>query len=141
MLTTGIVEYIMQQAPVTAIVGANKPLPIPDLPALVAVPHITYQVVSDRPTDYTLQGPAGVSEARLLFECLAPINAGGYVIARTLALALKKAFNSLVQAALPDGTWVYFTKIANISDGVQSDAFLSRTAVNVVFTYRDPDEQ
>lgn len=133
MLTTGVVQFLLEQSPITAIVG-NAIQPIP-APANMTGPVVTYQMVSDVP-DYTLTGTAGLSHSRIVFDCLAPYNPGGYLVARNLALAVKSAISGY-EGPLPDGTQVYIAEVVNVTDNFDNDSLLSRSSVHVLFTYSD----
>jgi hypothetical protein len=98
-------------------------------------PCVTYQTASDVP-EYTLTGTAGLSTTRIVFDCLAPFNPGGYLIAKTLALAVKAALSGY-EGTLPDGTKVFIAEVANVTDNFDNDALFSRSSVHVSFVYSD----
>src|ERR1039458_1466476 len=69
MLTNGLVSYLLAVPAVTVIVGsAIQPVPAPE--DLSQYPLITYQTPSDVSEDGN-DGPIGVSEARVVFDCFA----------------------------------------------------------------------
>ena len=136
MLTTGIVNLLLQQTAITNVVaGGNAVMPIPAPVDMSQYPCITYQVASDHPEEYTLNGPADVNQARIVFDCLAPYNNGGYLVARGLALAIKQALSGY-SGTLSDGTRVLVAEIVNATDSFQNDALLNRSSVHVMFTYQ-----
>jgi hypothetical protein len=134
MLTTGLTQFLLQQTAITAIVaGGNsiQPIPAPTDPDLF--PCVTYQQVSET-NEYTLTGTAGMTHARIVFNALAPQNPGGYLIARTLALAVKAALDGF-SGVLPDGTKVWFLEVVNCLDLFDADATLSQTSVHCMITF------
>jgi len=131
MLTTGLVQFLLAQAPITALVG-NAIQPIP---ATEPYPCITYQMVSDVP-QYTLTGTAGLSQARIVFDCFATNSKGGYLVARNIALAVKAALSGY-SGTLSDGTRIFFCEVVNVTDNFDNDALLSRSSVHVLVTYSD----
>jgi hypothetical protein len=134
MLTTGLVAFLLEQTPITAIVGnAIQPIPAPS--DLSLFPCITYQMASDVP-EYTLTGTAGLSRARIVLDCLAPFNPGGYLVSRNLALAVKSAISGY-EGTFPDGTQVFIAEVVNVTDNFDNDAMLSRSSVHVLFVYSD----
>jgi hypothetical protein len=134
MLTTGIVQYLLTQTVITDIVGdAIQPIPAPV--DLSGYPCITYQQASDVP-EYALQGSVGLSASRIVLDCLAPINPGGYLVARTLALAVKAALSGYA-GTLPDGTRIWVTEVVNVQDSYDDSAFLARSSVHAMVTYAD----
>jgi hypothetical protein len=134
MLTNGIVAYLLTQPSITTIVGQSiQPIPAPV--EMDEYPAIVYQVASDVPSD-TGDQPDGVTRARIVFDCLAPYGSGGYLIARSLALAVKRALSGY-SGVLPDGTNVSRTRIVNSTDNFDDNAKLSRSSVHVMFTYSD----
>jgi hypothetical protein len=137
MLTTGLVQFLLAQAPITELVG-NAIQPIP---ATEPYPCITYQMVSDVPQ---LKSTAGVSDARIVFDCLAVNSRGGYLVARNIALAVKAAFIAVAletaftsSFVLSDGTRIFFCEVVNVTDNFDNDALLSRSSVHVLVTYSD----
>ena len=92
-------------------------------------------MASDVP-EYTLTGTAGLSTARLVLDCLAPLNPGGYLVARNIALAVKQALSGY-QGTLPDGTRVWIAEVVNVVDLFAPDAFLSHTSVHLMVAYLD----
>jgi hypothetical protein len=135
MLTTGIVQYLLTQSSVTSsIAGGNaiQPLPSPTDPS--QYPCIVYQQVSETP-DYSLTGNIGLAHSRVVFDVLAPQAQGGYLTAKTIALAVKQTFDGY-EGTLPDGTRVFISEVVSVQDGFQADALLSRTTVHVMFHYQ-----
>lgn len=134
MLTNGLVAYLLEQSAITSIVGtAIQPIPAPA--DMSGYPCITYQMASDVP-EYTLTGTAGLSTTRIVFDCLAPFNPGGYLIARSMALAVKAALSGF-EGNLPDGTKVFIAEVVNVTDNFDNDALLSRSTVHVSVVYSD----
>jgi hypothetical protein len=139
MLTDGLVALILTQTPITSLIaGGNAIQPIP-APVQIAgnYPLITYQQASDLP-DMTLTGTAGISTTRIVFDALAPMNPGGYSIARAIALAVKAALGGY-SGILPDAdsTQVWFMEIVNVNDNFDSATLLARSSVHVMVTYVD----
>ena len=142
MLTTGLVQYLLTQIDVTYLIAqgnAIQPIPAPaqmtDTAGNPLYPCITVQMASDVP-DYTLTGTAGLSTTRIVFDCLAQQNPGGYLVARNLALAVKAALSGF-QGILPDGTEVFMAEVVNVVDLYSPDAMLSHCSVHVMVTYSD----
>ena len=136
MLTTGIVSLLLAQISITSLLAGNNAIqPIPAPVDQSGFPCITYQQVSDVP-DYTVDGTVGMSHSRIVFDCLAPQNPGGYLIARSIALAVKAVLSGY-QGKLSDGTQVFFAEVVNLTDNFDSDAMLSRSSVHVLLTYSD----
>lgn len=130
MLTNGIVALLSAQGNVTAICGNSiQPIPAPD--DLAMYPCLTYQVASDV-SSYTLSGPEGVTQSRIVFNCIAE----RYLDARSLALAVKAALTDY-NGTLPDGTIVFETEVVNMVDGFDDGSRLSTSAVHALFTYSD----
>lgn len=134
MLTNGLVSLLLASTPVTAIAG-NSIQPIPAPVDLKQFPLITYQQVSDTP-GYTLTGSEGLSTARVVFDCMAPLNPGGYTTARNLALAVKAALSAF-SGTLSEGTKVWFIEIVNFTESFDNASFLSRSSVHAMVTYTD----
>jgi hypothetical protein len=134
MLTNGLVALLLASTPVTSIVG-NSIQPIPAPVDLKQFPLVTYQQVSDT-LGYTLTGSEGLSTARFVFDCLAPLNPGGYLVARNLALAVKAALSAF-SGTLSEGTKVWFIEIANFTENFDNASFLSRSSVHALITYSD----
>lgn len=142
MLTSGLVAYLLTQTSVTSLLAqgnAIQPIPVPveltDTSGNPLYPCITYQMASDVP-EYTLTGTAGMSQARVVLDCLAPLNPGGYLVARNIALAVKAALSGF-QGTLPDGTRVWFAEVVNVVDLFSPDALLSHSSVHALITYLD----
>jgi hypothetical protein len=136
MLTNGIAAHLLTQSSITSLVSGGTAIqPAPAPVDLSGYPCITYKMVSDVP-EYTLTGIAGLSASRIVFDCLAPYNPGGYLVARNIALAVKAALSGY-QGTLPDGTKVYFAEVVNVTDNFDNETLLSRSSVHVMFTYSD----
>jgi hypothetical protein len=142
MLITGLVAYLLAQTSITSLIAqgnAIQPIPAPvettDSNGNALYPCITYQMVSDVP-EYTLTGTAGISTARIVFDCLAPLDPGGYGVARNIALAVKAALAGYT-GTLPDGTVVWRAESVNVVDLFSPDALFSHTAVHVLVIYED----
>jgi Protein of unknown function (DUF3168) len=128
MLTNGIVALLNANAAITSICGNSiQPIPAPDERA--DYPCVTYQVASDL-SEYSLTNQAGPTQSRIVFNCIAST----YVVARSLALAIKSALSSFT-GTLPDGTFVNETEIVNMQDGFDDGSRLSTTSVHAVFYY------
>jgi hypothetical protein len=134
MLTTELREYLLTLTEITTLVGQNI-APIPAPTDLSHYPMITYQQASDLP-EYSLDGPEGLATSRIVFNCLAQLNPGGYLKARNIALALRTALSGYA-GTLPGGTRVWFTSIANVQDVFNDQSFLSCTSVHALVTYDD----
>lgn len=140
MLSTGLVEFLLTQTAVTSLIAQGNAIqPIPSPPELTDTagnplfPCVTYQTASDVP-QYNLNGADGVTNARVVFDCLAPQNPGGYLVSKSIALAVKAALSGY-QGTLPDGTRVFFAQVVNVTDNFEVDALLSRCSVHVLVTY------
>lgn len=130
MITNGLVSYLLSQSALTAICGTRiQPIPAPE--DLSQYPCITYQVASDV-SGYTLTGTDGVTTTRVIFNCFA----SRYLDARNLALAVKAALTAY-RGTLPDGSIVYETQIANMTDAFESGSRISKTSVHAVIQYAD----
>jgi hypothetical protein len=142
MLITGLVAYLLTQTSITSLIAqgnALQPIPAPveitDTSGNPLYPCVTFQMVSDAP-QYTLTGTAGISTARIVFDCLAPLDPGGYGVSRNIALAVKAALSGY-QGTLPDGTKVWMAEVVNVLDIFSPDALLSTCSVHVLVTYSD----
>jgi hypothetical protein len=141
MLITGVANLLLQQAAITSVIaGGNAlqpiPAPVDQNSTDDQYPCITYQVVSDRALDRTTSnGATDTRECRIVFDCLASLNPGGYGIVQGLAQAIVTALDGYT-GTLNDGTLVYTAEVVNVVDSFQNDAFLSCTAVHVMFVYR-----
>ncbi len=133
-MTNGLVALLLSNDQVTSIVG-NAIQPIPAPVNLKDYPCVTYQQVSDSP-NYTLTGSEGLSTARVVFDCLAPLNPGGYSVAHNLALAVKETLSAF-SGTLSDDTRVWFIEIANFTESFDNASFLSRSSVHAMVTYED----
>jgi hypothetical protein len=134
VLTNGLVSLLLASTPVTAIVGnAVQPLPAPV--ALTGYPCVIYQQVSDSPA-YTLTSSEGLSTARFVFDCMAELNPGGYLVAHTLALAVKAALSAF-SGTLSSGDVVWFIEIVNVTESFDNASFLSRSSIHALITYSD----
>lgn len=130
MLTNGVVAYLLTQSPITSIVSQNiQPIPAPE--DLSQYPLVTYQGASDVSQNAN-DGPAGVADSRIVFDCLAL----RYLDARNLALAVKAALNGY-SGTLPDGTRVFLAESVNLVDRWQDGSRIYCTSVHVLFQYAD----
>jgi hypothetical protein len=130
MLTNGVVAYLLTQTAITAIVKQSiQPIPAPE--DLSQYPLITYQSPSDV-SDNANDGPVGVANSRIVFEC----KALRYLDARNLALAVKAALNGY-SGTLPNGTRVFLAESVNLVDRWEDGSRISCTAVHVLFQYKD----
>jgi hypothetical protein len=130
MLTSGLVAYLLTQTSITDVVGERiQPIPAPE--DLSQYPCITYQGSSDVSEDAN-DGPVGVAEARIIFDCLAL----RYLDARGLAEALKTALNGY-SGALPDGTRIFRVKSANLVDRWEDGSYISCTSFHALIQYGD----
>jgi hypothetical protein len=135
MLTDGLVAYLNAQVLIPSIVGDRiQPIPAPD--DMAQYPLITYMGASYK-DEYANEGSVGVSTQRIVFDCLAL----RYHDARTLALALKDAFEALCEAVnagigaayvLPDGTRVFNAETGNLIDRWQDGSRVSCTSVHLL---------
>jgi hypothetical protein len=130
MLTNGVVAYLLTLDSITSVVNRSiQPIPAPE--DLSQYPLITYQSPSDV-SDNANDGPVGVATSRIVFDC----KALRYLDARTLALAVKAAFNGY-SGTLPDGTQVFLAESVNLVDRWEDGSRISCTAVHVLFQYKD----
>lgn len=135
-LIQGLISLLLEQTSITSIVaGGNAIQTIPAPASLQDYPAVVIAQISEQ-NDYTLTGPAGLTHARINFDCLAPQNPGGYGIARNLALAVKGELDGLI-GTLPDGTRVFFAEVVNVRDSFDADATLSCTSVQVMVNFQD----
>jgi hypothetical protein len=130
MLIDGLVAYLLTQTSITSVVG-TRIQPIPATEDFATNPGITIQGASDVSEDAN-DGPVGVAEARIIFDCLAP----RYLVARNLALALKSVLNCY-SGTLPDGTVVQHVKSANVVDRFDDGSRVSCTSYHALITYGD----
>lgn len=130
MLLTDVVAYLLTQSSITTIVGESiQPIPAPV--DLSLYPLITYQSPSYLPQNAN-DGPIGVSDTRVVFDCLAPT----YLAARTLAETLAATLNSYT-GTLPNGTRVFETQVVNILDRWDDGSKISCSTVHAIFTYSE----
>jgi hypothetical protein len=131
MLAEGIVAFVNAQPGIAAVIaGRIQPPPAPEFdPALY--PLITYQISSDS-SDLANDGPVGVAETRVIFDCLAE----RYLDARRLALALKTLFHGYA-GTLPDGTEVQLAKSASLADRFDDGSRIYCTTFQALITYGD----
>lgn len=130
MLIDGLVAYLLTQSSITSIVG-QRIQPIPATEDFATNPGITIQSPSDM-SQNAGDGPVGVATCRVVFDCLAP----RYLVARTLALALKALLNGF-SGALPDGTVVQLAESANLVDRWEDGSRVSCTSFHALITYSD----
>ena len=134
MITSGLVSHLRSQPAVSALVGEN----IQPIPATMddSYPLITYQVISDIPQAYTLTGSANVSQIRIAFDCLADESCSDpYLVSHQIADAIKTALSGLTATTLPDGTYLFQSRVVGQFDGYNEDGKLSHTTVHVSFLY------
>ena len=130
MLTNGLVSYLLAVPAVTVIVGsAIQPVPAPE--DLSQYPLITYQTPSDVSEDGN-DGPIGVSEARVVFDCFALRK----LDAATLALTVKAALRGF-SGVLPDGTRVFFCRIENVTENFDDGSRIYRSSAHFIVQYAD----
>jgi Protein of unknown function (DUF3168) len=126
----GFVPFLAQQFTISTIAGDRiQPIPAPE--DLSQYPLITYQAVSDRPMDQNCDGPSGVTEMRIVFDCLAK----RYLDARTLARAVKAALNGF-KGALPDGSYIEDVQTGMV-DRFEDGSRIYCTSVHALVRYRD----
>ena len=130
MLIDGLVSFLLTQTSITDVVG-QRIQPIPATEDITKLGGITLQSPSDISQDAN-DGPVGVAEARVIFDCLAP----RYLTARNMALALKSLFNCY-SGTLPDGTLVQHVKAANLVDRFEDGSRISCTSFHALITYGD----
>jgi len=134
-LIEGIVALLLTETAITSVIaGGNSIQPIPAPVEASLFPAIVYQLVSDS-DEMTLTGSSGVGHARVLFSCHASFGPGSYLVAHSLAVALKAALNGY-QGFLPSGPQVFFAEVASVTDLFQSQALLSTSNVSVLFSYQ-----
>jgi hypothetical protein len=126
----GFVALLLQQSSISTVVGDRiQPVPAPE--DLSQYPLITYQSPSDTPLDQNCDGPSGVTESRIVFDCLAK----RYLDARNLARAVKSALNGFT-GNLPD-----FTHIEDVETGMvdrfEDGSRIYCTSVHALVRYRD----
>lgn len=131
MLAEGIVAFVNAQDGIAAVIaGRIQPAPAPEFdPSLY--PMITFQIPSDS-SQLANDGPVGVAETRVIFDCLAE----RYLDARRLALALKTLFHGY-SGTLPDGTEVQLAKSANLADRFDDGSRIYCTTFQALITYGD----
>ena len=131
MLAEGLVAFLKAQPSIAAVVADRiQPPPAPEFdPALY--PLITYQITTDQ-SELANDGPVGVAETRVIFECLAE----RYLDARGLALALKTLLHGY-SGTLPDGTVVQLAKSANLADRFDDGSRIYCTTFQALITYGD----
>ena len=130
MLIDGLVAYLLTQTSITSIVG-ERIQPIPATEDITKLGGITLQSPSDISEDAN-DGPVGVAETRVIFDCLNP----RYLTARNLALTLKSLLNCY-KGTLPDGTVVQHVKSANLVDRFDDGSRISCTSFHALITYSD----
>lgn len=130
MLPEGFVSLLLQQSAISTAVGDRiQPIPAPE--DLAQYPLITYQSPSDRPLDQNFGGPSGVTEMRVVFDCLAL----RYLDARTLARAVKTALNGF-SGNLTDGSHVEDVETGMV-DRFEDGSRVYCTSVHALVRYRD----
>jgi hypothetical protein len=130
MLPEGLVAFLLNQSPVTTVVGDRiQPVPAPE--DLAQYPLITHQSPSDVPQDMNCDGPSGVTEMRIVLDCLAV----RYVDARSLARSVKSLLNAYA-GTFPDGTRIYSTRV-NLVDRFNDGSRVYCTSVHVLAQYED----
>ena len=132
MLIDGIRALLLTQSAITSVIG-NRIQPIPAPVDLSQYPLITYQSPSDI-SQNAGDGPVGVAEMRIVFDCLAQ----DYATARTLAQSLKAILNSY-SGVLPDSesTRVYLAESANLADRWEDGSKIHCTSFHALITYGD----
>ena len=128
MLLTDVVAYLLTQTAITSVVS-NRIQPIPAPVDMSQYPCIVYQSPSYVP-EYANNGPVGVSDTRVVYDCLAPT----YLTARSLAETLAATMSSYT-GTLPNGTRIFETEIANILDRWDDGSKISCSQVHIIFTY------
>ena len=135
-LMQGLISLLLTNTAITSVVaGGNAVQTIPAPTETSGYPAVVMSQISET-NDYVLSGPAGLTHARICFDCLAPQNPGGYGVARNLALSVKKTLDGFI-GSLPDGTQVDFIEIATIRDSFDADATLSCTSVQAMIHFPD----
>jgi len=130
MLLTDIVAYLLTQSAITSVVD-NRIQPIPAPVDLSQYPCITYQSPSYVP-QYANNGPVGVSDTRVVYDCLAP----SYLAARSLAETLAAALSGF-SGTLTSGARIFETEIVNILDRWDDGSKISCSQVHIIFTYAE----
>lgn len=132
MLITDVLAYLLAQPAITDLVADR----IQSIPAPVGTdqyPCITYQGASDVEEDAN-EGPAGVVEARIIFDCRAyDRQVSAYLPARTIAETLAGILRNF-SGTLPGGTEVRRIEV-NIVDGWDDGSKVSSSKVHAMFTY------
>jgi len=132
MLIDGIRALLLTRSAITSVVGDHiQPIPAPS--DLSLYPLITYQSPSDV-SQNAGDGPVGVAEMRIIFDCLAL----DYATARKLAQVLKAILNSY-SGVLPDSesTRVYLAESANLADRWEDGSQIYCTSFHALITYGD----
>jgi hypothetical protein len=129
-LPEGLVAFLLNQSPITTLIGDRiQPVPAPE--DLAQYPLITHQSVSDVPQDMNLDGPSGVTEMRIVLDCLAQ----RYVDARSLGRTVKHILNGY-SGTLPDYTRIYLMR-ATLVDRFDDGSRIYCTSVHVLAQYED----
>ena len=129
-MITGLVSFLKAQASLAGLVG-NSIMPIPAPVDLSLYPLITYQMASFVP-EYSFDGDAGVSMARIVFDCKAQSYGAARAIAELLA---SESILSGYSGVFPDGTRVYEIEIANVVDGFDAGSRVNCTSVHAMIQY------
>ena len=130
MLIDGLVAFLLTQTTITNVVG-KRIQPIPATEDFATNPGITIQGSSDVSQNAN-DGPVGVAVDRVIFDCTAP----RYLVARTLAIAVKKLLNGYA-GTLPDGTVIQLAESANLVDRWDDGSRVSCTSFHALITYSD----
>ncbi len=131
MLPDGIVPFLIEQTAIARTVG-SRVQPIPASEDLSQYPLITYQSPSDVPLDFNMDGPSGVSQMRIIFDC----RALRYLDARNLARTLKGILQGFT-GILPDGTRIYNCEVVAVVDGFDDGSRVYSVKVHGMFQYAD----
>jgi hypothetical protein len=130
MLLTDVVAYLLTQTAITSVVGESiQPIPAPV--DMTLYPCVTVQSPSYVP-EYANNGPVGVSNTRVVFDCLAST----YLVARSLAETLAATFSAF-SGTLPNGTEVREAEVVNILDRWDDGSKISCSQVHIIFTYEE----
>jgi hypothetical protein len=130
MILTDVVAYLLLQDSITTVV-ANRIQPIPAPVDLTQYPCIVFNSPSYVP-EYANNGVVGVSNTRIVFDCLAVT----YLVARSLAETLAATLSAFT-GTLPNGTRVFEAEVVNILDRWDDGSKISCSQVHIIFTYSE----
>ena len=124
----GVVAYVLDQSAITALID-TRIMPAP-LRQDCEMPAISYQLISQR-DDILHDGPKGLPDARVQFDCWADDYAG----AKALAAAVKTAVHAY--KGLMGDVQVERARVENIVDGYEPNTGRQRVVIDALLMYQE----